>query len=78
MKDSTKIKLKQLLKQELGRNPSARELANAETDHNLIAKLSIAMLEDTNDEVEAVKVKAEDARIKVENADKEIKKLQKK
>ena len=77
MKDSTKIKLKKLLKEELGREPSKNELANAETDHNLIAKLSISMLEDTNDEVEAVKIKTEETKLKVDNADKEIKKLKK-
>ena len=51
MKDTTKTKLIKLLKQELGREPSDQEIANAQTDHNLMARLAVQLAEEASDSV---------------------------
>ncbi len=49
MKDTTKIKLRQLLESKLGRTATAQEIGNAVTDHNLIAELTLTMAEENAD-----------------------------
>ena len=67
MKTENKQKLINILRKELNREPTATEIGNAETDHNLIAKLMIDLVEDQQEKTQAntAKIESIDNKVKL-------------
>lgn len=85
MKEENILKLKAILKDQLNREPTKDELANAQTDHSLISQLAFSIAEEAQGiavaaetRARAAESKAVNAELRAKSAETEVKNLSKK